>query len=352
MLHGGEIYDKKIELDFSVNLDPNPCPKEILSAISRAAERVSEYPDRYQTLFRESVARAETILSMGKKTFLPENILGGNGASELIAAIIRSISPKKVLVACPCFYGYFHGLNMVSDIEINRYYLKEENDFALDESFLEEITADIDLVILADPNNPTGRAFDRVFLEKLLEKAKSCDAKVLIDECFIRLTTSNTAVSARDFIFEYEGLYVLDAYTKLFSIPGIRVGFCISASENIKRLMRFISEWNMSVFAQELGIACSRACGETDHIVESKRIIKEEREYLSDGLKDLGFKVFDSDTNFILIKAEEDLYDRLLSKGILIRDCSNFDGLSKGYFRLAVRGHFDNERLLQIIKKL
>jgi histidinol-phosphate/aromatic aminotransferase/cobyric acid decarboxylase-like protein len=108
----------------------------------------------------------------------------------------------------------------------------------------------------------------------------------------------------------------------------------------------------MSVFAQDLGIACSRACGETDHIVESKRIIKEEREYLSDGLKDLGFKVFDSDTNFILIKAEEDLYDRLLSKGILIRDCSNFDGLSKGYFRLAVRGHFDNERLLQIIKKL
>ena len=348
MIHGGELTDNKIIMDYSVNLNPEPCPEQVKAAVMAAADRICEYPDYYQTRVREKVARAETVLSAKGVTFLPENVIGGNGASELIAAIIRAVAPRKALIVCPCFSGYVHGLNMVSGCSINTYYLREENDFIPDKEFLSMIKPGTDLVILANPNNPTGKAIDEELLLRILDKSREVGAAVLVDECFYRLSDNRSSVSAREYIFEYDNLYVLDAYTKLFSIPGVRAGFCLSAGDNIRKIADFLPEWNMSVFAQEAAAACAEIAADTDFIQRSQRTIAAERSFLTEKLTNAGIKVVPSDTLFLLCKGKEGIFNSMLVAGVLIRDCSNFEGLGKEYFRIAIKQHSSNLEFLEL----
>ena len=339
MLHGGEIYDKRIELDFSVSLNPMPCPKEVQEAVRQAALEVSVYPDIRQRAFREAVAMAENTPA--------DNIVGGNGASELLMAIVNMVRPKKALLPVPSFYGYEHVLRACS-AEIEQYYLDESVGFELGEDFVHAITEFTDMVILGNPNNPTGRLISEDVLVKIMDRCRETGTTLVVDECFIRLTEGST--SARDYIDEYPNLFVVDAYTKLFSIPGVRVGFVITAKDNAKKIWNFLPEWNMSVFADRAGIACAKIAGEGSFTRESLDIIGREREYLAKELTAAGLTVFSSDTNFLLIRSDEALYKTLLEKGILIRNCNTFEGLSEGYYRIAVKDHASNERLMETIR--
>ncbi len=328
MIHGGEIYDKRIELDLSVNLNPYPCPQQVRDSLIEAIDDVDKYPDIYQTDFRVKVAEASGLITA-------DNVIGGNGASELISAIVRYLNPKKVLIPIPSFYGYRHALLPYSDVEIEEYSLKEENDFSLSEDLCNHINDGTDLVIIANPNNPTGRCIGVDVLEKIVEKCADTDTALIVDECFLYL--SDRGESAIRYLPQCSDLFIINAYTKLFSIPGVRVGYAIAQMENIKELRRFLPEWNMSVFAQRIGVTCAEILMTTDFLQESSAFIKTERQKLMDKLLSCGYKVYPSDTNFILIYSEEDLYKRYLERGILIRDCSNFRGLSKGFYRIAVK---------------
>lgn len=343
MLHGGEVYDKEIELDFSVSLNPCGCPDEVKDALSGAICDVDKYPDMDQRKFREAVARAER--------FAPENIIGGNGASELLSAIVNMLGPSKALLPVPSFYGYVHALTMAPQCEIATYQLREDKGFELDETFVDAITDDIDLLILGNPNNPTGKCIKKEVLEALLKKSQETETAIIVDECFFRLSDHGT--SARDYLDRYDNLYIVDAYTKLFSIPGVRVGFCLSHPENIEMLRQFLPEWNMSVFAQAAGIACAKTLfdDKKSFMDSTAELIRTEREYLSSELEKLGIKVFDSDTNFILMRMSEghDLYHMLLNNHILIRDGSTFEGLTGGFYRIAVKDHESNKKLLQLL---
>ena len=341
MAHGGDIYDKKIEYDLSVNLNPNPCPAEIVSALEAAVKEVGRYPDILQRDFRRSVADSENKL-LGGDYLTAENILGGNGASEHIFAIIRMINPREVLIPIPGFYGYRHSLNAVSGVNIREYQLKEENGFELPEDFANEITETTDLVILANPNNPTGRAISPKVLDHILEKCQKTGTYVLIDECFLHLTTG--AESAAAHISEMPGLFIVNAYTKLFSIPGVRIGYAMSAPENIEKLRAFLPEWNMSIFALKAGCTCAEYIRETDYVKESILRTTDRRQELTALLEKQKIKVYPSDTCYVLLRAEDDLYNRFLDKKILIRDCSDFAGLSNGYFRIAVCSCFQRLR--------
>ena len=356
MLHGGEIYDKRIEMDFSVSLNPLPCPAEVMSAIREAAEEVSNYPDIRQSGFTQAVAEAENSLSLKDVKFTAENIVGGNGASELLMAIVNMVRPKKALLPIPSFYGYEHALGAVKDCVVEHYLLREEDDFELTEAFLDAITKDIDLVILGNPNNPTGKLIAGNILLKIMDKCREAGAALVADECFFRLSgkrdSDEIPVSARDYINEYSDLFVVDAYTKLFSIPGVRVGFAITSTENAGRLRTFLPEWNMSVFAHRAGIKCAEITKEGSFTNESLETIQREKAYFVNELEQIGISTYPSDTNFILIRSDEDLYNRLLQQKILIRDCKTFEGLDKGYYRIAIKDHNANERLITAIKTL
>ena len=367
MIHGGEIYDKKIEYDFSVNLNPMPCPESVKNALKEAVTLVNKYPDIEQNSFRRAVSESLNKMDGGNGiSFDSDMIIGGNGASELISAVVRMIRPRKALLPVPSFYGYVHALNMAEECEIITYELDPDNDFELGKEFIDEITESIDLVIIANPNNPTGRLIDKEVLEGIIRKCRETNTLLLVDECFYYLAgiskskeqgkvsskafSSQTSISARNYIGDYHGLYVIDAYTKQFSIPGVRVGYLASWHENITRIKRYFPEWNMSVFATAAGVACAMEC--TDEFCNaSRQMISRERLYLLKELEKLGLKTYPSDSNFILIYSKINLYDKLLEKKILIRDCSSYDGLGKDFYRIAVKNHVENMELVSRIKE-
>ena len=338
-VHGGDVYRNEVRLDFSVNLNPLEMPVSVAEAVMAGLEEIHQYPDPQQQSLREGIASFEGLS--------PDHIVCGNGASELIMAAVHAVKPKKALVSAPCYAGYAVALK-AEDVVTEEYPLREENDFALDEGVLERISADTDIVFIADPNNPNGKLISPELKKEIAEKCAECGAVPVIDECFLPLT--GEWEERKD--LSDEALH-LRAFTKTFAIPGIRLGYMISRDrELLKGIRKHLPEWNVSRIAERTGEAAAKVLAETDYIERSVSMIREERAYLAGELAGCGIRVYPGDANYLLIRSVPDLYDRLLAKGILIRRCANFSGLDETYFRIAVRRREDNETLIKAIGEI
>ncbi len=335
-IHGGDIYTNEIKIDFSVNVNPFGVPKGVQAALYKAVENCNQYPDIQSIKLKKEVAE---YLSIPK-----ECLIFGNGASEIFMGIMHAIMPRKVLLPVPSFYGYEYVANAVKS-EIIYFPLEKENEFIPGEKILEELTEDIELLFIANPNNPTGKKMESCYLKRLLDICKNKGIYVVLDECFIHFCEGDGSLVS--LIGEYSNLLLVQAFTKIYAIPGVRLGFLISSDKRLlHKIAKQLPEWNLSVFAQEAGIACTK---EKRYIDETIGYVKRERIFLSEQLEKMGIVVFEGEGNFILIYTEESLYELLLERGILIRDCQNFRGLSKGYYRIAVRKREENEILLREI---
>lgn len=338
-LHGGDVYRNEVRLDYSVNLNPFPMPADVAEAIKAGLSEINQYPDPAQQKLRERIAALE-----GTGT---ENVVCGNGASELLMAAVHAIMPRKALITAPCYAGYAVVLK-ASDAEVKEYILDEKNDFSVDEDILDQIDDSIDMVFIADPNNPNGRTIEPDLKKEIAEKCEECCAALVIDECFYPLTEAGLM---QDGITD-NALH-LRAFTKTFAIPGIRIGYMLSHNtEMLEKIRKHMPEWNVSRIAERTGEAAAQVLAETDYLRESVSMIKQEREYLERQLEALGTKVYRSDTNYLLIRSRADLYERLLERGILIRRCANFSGLDDTFFRIAVRKHENNVELINILGKV
>lgn len=342
MIHGGDIYTQQIERDFSVNMNPYPIPEQVRDSLVESLFHIDRYPDPTQRAFRQVMAEVEQVD--------PQQVIGGNGASELLLAIARTIMPKRALLLAPSFYGYHHALQSI-DCQVEIFHLKEEEDFVLQENVLSSIK-DKDIVFLTNPNNPTGRNIDANLLHRILDSGLEYGTTIVVDECFLKMSKATGQQSMSRYIQDYPNLYIVNAFTKLFSIPGVRTGYVLSQKKNIEQLRRHIPEWNMSVVAQEVSVTCGRILLHTDFVEKSWELIVKERQYLTEECKALGFHVYPSDSSFLLLYTNRNLYEDLLKQRILIRDCSNFVGLEKGYYRIAVKQHADNMALVQEMRKL
>lgn len=338
-LHGGDIYRNHVNLDFSVNVNPLGVPEAVEAALYEAIEHCSRYPDISAEKLKNAVR--------GMLTVPKEYLLFGNGASELFMAIIHGIKPKKVVIPVPSFYGYEYA-SEAADGEILYYETKEGNDFCLQEDFLSVLTDDVDALFLANPNNPTGNLMSRERLRAVLAHCKEKEIYVILDECFIEFCGKECSMLRE--IDEFSNLILIRAFTKIFSIPGVRLGYLVCSNPLLlEKIGRQLPEWNISGFAQAAGCACAM---QTAFVEKTVVYVEKERQFLETGLKRAGFKVFPSNANFLLIYGEQSLYDRLLEKGILIRDCENFKGLSKGFYRIAVKSRKENEDLLVTIGEI
>lgn len=333
LIHGGDVYRNRVVLDYSVNLNPVPLPEVVEAAAREGLSGMHQYPDPLHQRLRTAIAEYENAGI--------ENVICGSGASELILAACHAFRPRRALVTAPCYAGYSYALDAVG-AEVTEYTLDESGGFALDEGFLDCITSGTDMVFIADPNNPDGRLIDRGLKQRIAGRCESKGAVLVIDECFLPLTKRGP-----DDHGTCEGSLHLRAFTKTFAIPGIRAGYMISSdTERLKAVQRHLPEWNVSGVAERAGEAAAKVLKDTDYLGRSVALIEEEREFLAGEISGLGLKVYDSDTNFLLVRADCGLYDRLLERGILIRRCANFSGLDDTYYRLAVRDHEDNIKLV------
>lgn len=344
MGHGGDIYRNKVNKDFSVSLNPLGTPEVILDALKGSLDRIEYYPDPLQEKAVRIIADAMHLDA--------DCVYAGNGASELIFAAVRAADPGRALLFEPAFPGYRHALEGIG-CETVHHILSEDSGFALTPADLKALKCGMDLVFLCDPANPSGRNIDESILTEVLDTAAGCKAAVILDESFYHMSGKMLEYPldrSRELLSKYDNLYIIRSLTKLLAVPGIRTGYVLSSPANMKRLKRQLPEWNLSVSAESVVMEGIRAIKETDLLQRTADIICKERDYLSSGLKQLGFRVCQSDTSFILFKGPERLYEALLEQGILIRDCSDFEGLCRGWYRVSARRRSDNEYLIQTMR--
>lgn len=343
-IHGGDIYNNKVNMDFSVNINPLGIPHSVKEAMSDALSYADRYPDMACSGLKKAISEYFTQQGCSIQS---EDVIPGNGASELFMAIAHAIKPQKAVLLAPGFFGYEHVLRAVG-CDIGYFLLDEQSEFspaARLDALMDMLTDDTDIFFIANPNNPTGRLADRTFMKQIIGHCKEKHIYVVADECFMGFCEKNYSVLS--LLCDYDNLIVVRAFTKLFAIPGVRLGYMLSKNEAVRqKVQRNLPEWNVSVLAQMAGDACIK---ESEYIKETASYVSGQRRLLSDGLKKLGFKVYKSDADFILFYSKLPLYDILLNKGILIRDCSNYVGLSEGYFRVAVKTFDENVRLLKVI---
>lgn len=348
-MHGGNIYGNEIEYDFSVNLNPLGPPKSVRDALAAALNHVEEYPDPEYRELRRGLANYWQLAE--------EQLVPGNGASELIPVIIRTLSPKSCMVTAPCYSGYETALNAAApSCRIHRIPLRAEDDFTLPENICQEIArVKPNLLILTNPNNPNGKRISANRLREIVDACRTAGTVLLVDECFLALSGGDEDSLIHCIRSEALPAVVLRAFTKTFAIPGVRLGYAVCSAPTAERIQRELPEWNLSVFAQYAGRAALEAAagGTSGYLAASVEVIAREREYLTAELESLGFRVFPSDANYILFQSRDrELHQKLLDKGILIRDCRDYHGLTAGFYRTAVRTHRENTALLQCLRNI
>lgn len=348
-MHGGNIYGNEIEYDFSVNLNPLGPPDSVRDALAAALNHVEEYPDSEYRELRRGLANYWQLAE--------EQLVLGNGASELIPGIIRTLSPKSCMVTAPCYSGYETVLNAAApSCRIHRIPLRAEDDFTLPENTCQEIArVKPNLLILTNPNNPNGKRISANRLREIADTCRAAGTVLLVDECFLALSGGDEDSLIHCIRSEALPAVVLRAFTKTFAIPGVRLGYAVCSGFPAARIRRELPEWNLSVFAQYAGTAALEAAagGTSGYLAASVEMIAREREYLTAELESLGFRVFPSDANYILFQSRDrELHQKLLDKGILIRDCRDYHGLTAGFYRTAVRTHRENTALLQCLRNI
>lgn len=335
--HGG--FGSANMLDFSANLNPLGMPDNVREALLRSVDDWERYPDPDCT---ELTKRLSERLCVP-----PENIVCGSGADDLIYRIIGAVRPKHGLVADPCFSEYRKAFGE-NNIPVTGLMLFEEIGFAVHDNFLNQAPKlrERYMPVLASPNNPTGRVIPRELLSLICAECERLGIFFLCDECF--LDFCEDAASVREFLNPY--IISLSAFTKTYAMAGLRLGYAVFGDKRLADAVRRRGQyWSVSAPAQTAGIA---ALDSGDHLLRSRRLIAEQREFLKSSLSGLGIKVFDSDANFLLIKTGIPLYEPLCGRGIIVRRCANFGLLDDKFYRIAVRTERENSTLISAIKEI
>ena len=346
LVHGGDYvgYREKYgrdAVDFSANVSPLGMPTAVAQAIGEAAYHADRYPDPLCRELCAAIARAESVPA--------EWVFCGNGAADLIFRLALSVRPRRALILAPTFAEYAAALE-TAGCEICRYELSEQNDFALTPEFANAIDVNVDMVFLCQPNNPTGQVANRALMRQILNKCQAMGAWLAVDECFLDFLPDGDAYTMMRELGGAENLFILKAFTKLYGMAGVRLGYGFCADETLLARMRNAGQpWAVSSLAQAAGMA---ALEQTEYVEQVRSLIEEERPYLQAGLQALSLRVISGKANYLLFRATRTLGEEMERRGVVLRGCGNYPGLDDTWYRTAVRTRRENDILLQTLREV
>ncbi len=355
--HGGDLdvierrynIPKDKLINFSGNVNPLGVPESIKNAIIENVDYICRYPDVNYLSLRKNISLYTNVNH--------EHIIPGNGATELISLFIKAISPKYTVIVSPSYSEYEKEIKL-NNGKVKLFPLKEDNNFNLDiNEFISSIPENTNMIVLCNPNNPTGTAINVFQLEILLKYCFDKNIYVMIDETYIEFTNIKKTFSAVSLISSYKNLFIIRGTSKFFAAPGLRFGYGLcSNTEILNKINSFKDPWSVNIFAS---IASEVMFKDTEYITKTRKLISEEREKIITELKQWkNIKTFETEANFILIKllnkniTSDKIFKKLIGKKMVIRDASNFVFLGNSYLRFCFLLPSQNKMLLQHLKAI
>lgn len=323
-------------IDFSVNLNPLGTP-ELKKPMAAAFKTIGSYPDNRYPGFKKAAAESLKVK--------PENIVPGNGSSELTRLFAEAVIEPgdKVIIPFPTFSEY--------EFQCRLFGAKIES---VNYSDIRNIKPEgCKAVFLCNPNNPTGSLIGREEVLKLAQKCAGSETFLFVDEAFIELSDPKESIA--EFAASNDFVVVLRSLTKVYAVPGLRIGFAVASSEFAGILNNIRIPWSLNCAALAVGEHLLK--GHKGYIKRSLDLIRKERQWLSSCLGAIrGLKPYPSDTNFILVDicdffiSSTEMTEMMLKQSIMIRDCASF-GL-KDHIRVAVRKRQENRKLIKALSNV
>lgn len=346
-VHGGDVYTYAEQyggqevLDFSANINPWGIAEPVRQAMLQAVDLCTRYPDPF--------CRELTAALASQYSLAPSMLFCANGAAEVFFRLTDVLRPKTALVTAPTFAEYEVALRH-HGCAVRHFVLNAAEEFAVTERIMDALRG-VDVCFLCNPNNPTGRTIAPELMRRILAYCQQNGIWLVVDECFADFLTDEKTHSLLPLVQEHDRLVVVRAFTKMYAVPGVRLGWCASANLALtQKLYAAGQPWGVSVIAE----ACGKAALTLDgYAAQTARDIARLRGTLSADLTACGLRVFEGQANYLLFHTEQTrLREKLLPRGIMIRDCVSYEGLSAGYFRVAVRTQAENDRLVREIREV
>lgn len=333
---------------FGANVNPLGLSESVKKDLASHLDIISSYPDRNYTSLKKVIGEYCHIS--------PENIVVGNGSTELISLLISQRQAKKALVVGPTYSEYERELSLTGGT-ITEYNLKEDQDFHLDlDDFFASISSDVDLLILCNPNNPTSSAIHCDDMKKILTFCKEHGIFVMIDETYVEFAPEVDEITAIPLVNDFDNLMVIRGVSKFYAAPGLRFGYGITSShEFLEALLTHQNPWSLNSVAAYAG---ERMFQDDAYQKATRQLICSERDRMYQALKNMqSFKVYEPYANFILVRILKegltsfDIFEAAIKNHMMIRDCSSFKSLEGEYVRFCIMNPEDNERLLKLFEQ-
>ncbi len=349
--HGGDLVRAARQwlpeggklLDFSSNINPLGPPPGLIDHLREALPEITAYPTPQARELREEIAEYLGVPA--------GSLMLGNGANELIHLLMLWLKPARVFVGAPTFSEYERAARLAG-CPVEKFSLLPEEDF--NPLSLGKRLKDGDLLVFCNPNNPTGKLYRREDLLILASEAEARGACLLVDESFLPLTGTGKMENSISSSLGHSAWVAL-SLTKVWGLPGLRLGCLIGPPEGIGFLTRWGDPWRVNTLAQKAGRYC---LGQDSYLADSLALIAEERSFLQTSLEKSGtFKVYAGAANYLLLESRSDSFEvasfqeKLASKGVLIRRADNFPLLDHRHFRIAVKRRAENLRLLEEVNR-
>ncbi|HEX3021034.1 MAG TPA: histidinol-phosphate transaminase [Lachnospiraceae bacterium] len=338
---------KEAITSFSANVNPLGVSPKLREGLAAHIDAITTYPDREYTSLRKCIGDyVGTDFS---------NVIVGNGSTELISLMIQIKAPKKALIIGPTYSEYEREVSLGGGSS-HYFPLKENENFSLDkEKLFKELTSDIDLLIICNPNNPTSGSIYRKDMRMILDHCKQNDIFVMVDETYIEFAKEMDKISSVPLTDYYNNLIILRGISKFFAAPGLRLGYAICGNGDLlKEINKKKNPWTINSLA---AIAGEIMFKDTDYIDQTRQLINSERDRICTILSAQPYiKIYPSTGNFILCRilkedvTSMDIFDAAIRKGLMIRDCSTFPFLDNKYIRFCFMLPEKNDELLEVIK--
>jgi adenosylcobyric acid synthase (glutamine-hydrolysing) (EC 6.3.5.10) len=325
-------------LDFSANINPLGPPDWLRPLIESRISELVHYPDP---------EASELVAAISTQHRIPAaELLVGNGATELLHLLPRALGCSSLLLPVPSYSDY-EAPARLQGLAVERFTLVPDNDFLLDPQQLAPLLKPGQMVLLGQPNNPTGRTFAAAALRDL---AASHPASLfVVDESFIGFTDASQSLQQD----RPANLLVVTSLTKLYAIPGLRLGYLTAAEAHIQKLRAFLPTWSVNSLAQAVG---ARAVQDQDYLQQTRSMVTQQRQQLAQMLGQLpGLTIYPGEANFLLLRLDHSTLDapqlaeQTLKQGIALRICANFQGLDQRYLRVAVRTETEQQQLCGVL---